>query len=133
MSPNGQQTQTLSPYERIGGAEAVQSVVDLLYWMIMRDKQVKGYFNAAYLPNVMSHMVKLLSQLLGGPRQYAGRHLNAAHRHLNITPEHYDRVARYVVASLLIHHVPDDIIDTVKGVIADTKKDIVSMPQTGEG
>jgi hemoglobin len=127
--PTAQQpvAEQASPYLRIGGATAVQSVVDFLYFLVMRDEQVKPYFNQAYLPAVKAHMVKLLSQVLGGPREYTGRQLGEAHAHLGIRAEHYARVGRYVVASLLVHHVPADIIATVEDVLADTAADVVTV------
>ncbi|NJC71985.1 group 1 truncated hemoglobin [Planosporangium thailandense] len=133
MSTPGYPAQSLSPYERVGGVKAIQSVVDHLYFLIMRDEQVKRYFNQAYLPSVKAHMVKLLSQLLGGPREYTGRELDDAHRHLCIEPEHYARVGRYVLASLLVHHVPEDIVEVVKDVLVAHEEVIVAAPRTGVG
>lgn len=121
-------------FERIGGATAVRRVVDRLYACIVRDDQLfLTYFEPIDLPRLKAHMVKLLSQVLGGPAGYSGRDLREAHAHLRdangspvrVTAAHYHRVCDYVIAALLIEHAPPDVVDAVKGVLAQVQGDIV--------
>jgi hemoglobin len=115
-----------TPYDVIGGARAVRAVVDRLYFYISRDDDLfNNYFRETNLGALKAHMVALLSQTLGGPKQYEGREMAEAHARLHIAPAHYDRVADYVEASLLIEHCPRAILALVQDVLASLKPAIV--------
>jgi truncated hemoglobin YjbI len=60
-----------SMYARIGGAPTVRRVVDRLYaWIFHDDVLYLRYFANVDKPTLKAHMVRLLSQVLGGPTQY---------------------------------------------------------------
>lgn len=123
---------TPSPYEVIGGAATVRSAVDRLYFWISRDDELFNlYFRDVNLGALKAHMVALLTQTLGGPRQYTGREMGEAHKHLRIYPAHYDRVADYVEATLLVEHCPRAILAAVQGVLFELKPVICRPVSTG--
>jgi hemoglobin len=122
-----------SMYARIGGAPTVRRVVDRLYaWIFHDDVLYLRYFANVDKPTLKAHMVRLLSQVLGGPTQYT-RDLGDAHarlrdsegRPVTVTAEHYARVADYVIAGLLVEHPPTDILEAVRGVLASVQPQIV--------
>jgi truncated hemoglobin YjbI len=114
-----------SMYGRVGGADAVRTVVDRLYVLVLEDEQLRPYFETVELPQLKGHMVALLSQILGGPRLYQGRDLAEAHLPLGISNEHYARVGDYLMAALLVAHAPHDIVNAVTGVLESTRDSIV--------
>lgn len=115
-------TSPITPYEIVGGASTVRSAVDRLYFWISRDDELFNlYFRDVNLGALKAHMVALLTQTLGGPKVYSGREMADAHAHLRIYPEHYDRVADYVEATLLVEHCPRAILAVVQGVLAGLK------------
>jgi hemoglobin len=120
-------------YERIGGAEVVRSVVDRLYVLITEDERLRAYFDNVDLAGQKRHMAALLSQVLGGPKEYDGRDLSEAHAPLRITPEHYALVGDYLTAALLIAHAPRDIVDAVGEVLAASRGQIVAGADVGAG
>lgn len=120
---------TSSMYERIGGAETVRSVVERLYVLIIEDERLRGYFDTVNLAGQKRHMAALLSQVLGGPKEYDGRGLAEAHAPLHITPEHYALVGDYLTAALLIAHAPRDVIDAVADVLAASESQVVTDPR----
>jgi len=124
-------TSTPSMYDRIGGSPTVRAAVDRLYAWIARDDELwVNYFQGVDLPTVKGHMVKLLSQTLGGPKQYSGRDLKQAHAHLNIKGSHYDRVVDYVLASLLVAHAPRDVMAAVEGVLLDLRPQLCTSEES---
>jgi hemoglobin len=116
----------VSFYERIGGEPAVSEAVDRLYRVILADDRLSPYFGHADLAQLKGHMIALLSQVLGGPADYSGRELRAAHTGLGVTPEHYDLVGAYLVGVLAGLGADDEILDAVRGVLAATAGDIIA-------
>lgn len=116
------ETEAPSMYERIGGAPTIRKMVERMYfWIKMDDQLWLTYFVGYDLATIKAHMVKLLSQLLGGPKQYDGRQLGEAHAHLHIRLGHYDRVRDYVLAALLVEHPPQDVLEKVQNVLASSR------------
>jgi hemoglobin len=124
-------TDPQAPYYVIGGAPTIRRMVELIYGWIKYDDQLwLKYFAGMELATIKAHMVALLSELLGGPKNYKGRTLAEAHAYLGITTAHYARVRDYVIAALLVVHAPDDIIKTVESILKDAEANIVTVLQT---
>lgn len=116
----------LTPYERLGGAPAIKRMVDILYGHItMDDKLYLRLFQNVDLARLKHHMVALLSQILGGPKQYDGRALSEAHAGLGITDDEYDRVGSYVMSGLWALVPPADIVAAVSDVLENNRSVIV--------
>jgi hemoglobin len=71
-------------------------------------------------------MVLMLTTVLGGPDNYAGRSLAEAHQPLDIPVGHYARVGEHLVATLTQLGVPTDIIEDVRGVLASVQDQVVA-------
>lgn len=122
-----------SAYERIGGAPAVKAVVDRFYQHVIADPELAVYFHRldeAGFATLKRHQVAMLSQVLGGPRQYTGRELGEAHRALHITARHYRRVAHLLVGTLWEFKAPEEIIFEVSEVLTNLAAVIVE-PRPG--
>ncbi len=117
---------SVSDYERVGGAPAIRLVVDRFYDLVLADAELAGYFDGMDLARIKRHQVLLLSQVLGGPVSYDGRDLAAAHRHLEVTAAHYDRVAQYLTGLLWKLDVDTDIIFRVADTLAAVRAQIVA-------
>ena len=113
-------------YARVGGDPAVTEAVDRLYRVILADDRLRPYFLGVDLPRLKSHMVALLSQLLGGPESYSGRELRAAHAGLDISRAHYDLVGAYLIGVLAGLGADDELLSAVRSVLTDTADDIAS-------
>lgn len=115
-------------YQQIGGAQAVRKVVDDLYLHALKDEQLSPYFDGVDLPTLKRHMVLLLTKVLGGPDNYAGRGLAEAHQGLDITREHYERVGHVLLGVLWENRVGVDVLMHVSGVLTAVKEQIVREP-----
>ena len=114
-----------SHYDRVGGKPAIREVVEQFYARVLDDDELAPYFTDADVSEVKRHQVLLLSQVLGGPAEYDGRELGAAHRGLGITSDHYDKVVGHLVAVLTELGADDEVLAAAGGVVAGVKGDIV--------
>ena len=117
-----------SHYDRVGGKPAIREVVEQFYARVLDDDELAPYFTDADVTEVKRHQVLLLSQVLGGPAEYDGRELGAAHRGLGITSDHYDKVVGHLVAVLTDLGADDELLAAAGGVVAGVKADIVENP-----
>lgn len=112
-------------YDRVGGRPAITEVVERFYARVLDDDDLSPYFDDADVAAVKRHQVLLLSQVLGGPKEYDGRDLGEAHRGLGVTSDHYDKVVSHLVAVLVELGADDELLEAAGGVVAGVKDDIV--------
>jgi hemoglobin len=115
----------MSAYERIGGAPAVIEAVDRFYRRLLADDELSHFFTGTDLPQLKRHQVALISQVLDGPKAYAGRELAEAHRGMDIATGQYKAVGAHLTAVLEELEVPPDIIESVEQVLASVAPDII--------
>src|SRR5687767_612544 len=82
-----------SLYDKYGGFATVSSLVQNFYNKVMASQSLEPYFASVDMARLMDHQVKFFCMVLGGPNNYTGRALRAAHSHLHITPAAFDEVA----------------------------------------
>ncbi|MGW4499869.1 group I truncated hemoglobin [Micromonospora sp. NPDC004336] len=114
-----------SHYERIGGAASVKAAVELFYDRVLADPELAGYFTGVDMVGQRRHLALMLTVVLGGPNEYAGRGLAEAHQPLRITPEHYAMVGGHLTTTLTELGVPADVVADVQGVLAQVRDQVV--------
>ncbi|MBM7502803.1 group 1 truncated hemoglobin [Agromyces aurantiacus] len=125
--------QAQSDYAAVGGGPAIAQVVDRFYQLVLGDEQLSGYFEGIEMVRLKRHQVALVSQVMGGPVEYSGRDLRAAHEGMNISREDFGAVAGHLVTALSEAGVERPIIDRVVGTIAGTEPDIVVEARSAAG
>ncbi|KAJ3306891.1 hypothetical protein HDV03_003928 [Kappamyces sp. JEL0829] len=65
-----------------------------------------------------------MNHVFGG-KEYNGKGMKAAHKHLKLTDEHFNRVATHLSESLLFLGVESGLVDQVMAVVATTKNDVL--------
>lgn len=121
-----EETAPASHYDRIGGASAVKAAVDLFYDKVLVDPELAGYFSDVDMVGQRRHLTLMLTTVLGGPDEYAGRGLAEAHQPLNIPVEHYAMVGGHLVVTLTELGVPADILADVQTVLGQVQDQVVS-------
>ncbi|MEU1399439.1 group 1 truncated hemoglobin [Micromonospora zamorensis] len=121
-----EETAPASHYDRIGGASAVKAAVDLFYDKVLVDPELAGYFSDVDMVGQRRHLTLMLTSVLGGPDEYAGRGLAEAHQPLNIPVEHYAMVGGHLVVTLTELGVPADILADVQTVLGQVQDQVVS-------
>ncbi|SCL72912.1 hemoglobin [Micromonospora citrea] len=116
----------VSHYERIGGASSVKAAVELFYDKVLADPELAGYFTTVDMVGQRRHLALMLTVVLGGPNEYAGRGLAEAHQPLGVTPEHYAMVGAHLTATLTELGVPADVVADVQDVLAQVRGQVVA-------
>jgi hemoglobin len=131
MTESDSSTAAPSLYDQVGGAPAITEAVERLYRRLLDDARVSAYFAGVDMPQLKRHQALLLSQVLGGPTQYDGRTLAAAHAGLGITPEQYAVVGGHLVGVLEELGAPANVVDAVKSVLGSVQADVVTAQAEG--
>lgn len=122
---NAADEQGMSAYDRIGGAAAVTEAVERFYRRLLADEELAGFFEDTDLAVLKRHQVALISQVLDGPKTYAGRELAEAHRGMEISAGQYEAVGAHLTAVLEELDVPRDIVDHVGKVLESVAPDVI--------
>ena len=122
--------EALSYYDQIGGASTVREAVDRFYRLVLDDVELAPYFTAIDVAQLKAHQVRLLSHVLGGPNEYEGRELAAAHGELGITQAHYNKVGDYLTGVLTTMGAGEEIVAAVGSTLAGVQSQIVTKPNT---
>lgn len=69
----------MSLYEEIGGGEAIEAALEVFYEKVMDDPRVSVFFDGLDVGRIKRKQKAFLSMAFGGPKQYDGRTLRAAH------------------------------------------------------
>ena len=114
-----------SLFEKVGGEPAVKAVVSDFYKRILEDDLLKPYFEHTDMAAQHKHQELFVTMALGGPKDYNGRSMKEAHKGLGITEEAFNHVATHLSDALLASGVEEADKDTIIGVIASLKSDVV--------
>jgi len=119
-------------YERLGGFNAIASVVDRFSDEIVKDPKLninpalKEWNHTGHLAGLKFMRTLWLCQAAGGPFQYTGKALGEAHRDLHIRPEEFDEVGVEIGRALDFFKVPEREKREVLAAIVANKADVVS-------
>ena len=120
----------MSLYERIGGAPAINVAVDRFYERVLADPMLAPFFEHVSVSRLKSHQFNFLSQALGGPQQYSGASMSAAHSRLRIEHRHFHAVSVHLVETLRGLGVSEDIIGEVAAAVAALASQVVNVPES---
>jgi hemoglobin len=115
-------------YDRLGGADGVEAVVDEFYDRVLADERLAPYFEGVDTDALRDHQRRFISHVAGGPIEYDGRGMAAAHDHLDVTDDDFDRVADHLDASLRAFDVAASDRTALLEAVAALKTDVVSAP-----
>lgn len=100
--------QTDALFDQIGGARAIEDLVETFYAMMMADPQLAHYFAGFSVAKIKQHQHMFLTAVTGGPNIYVGRPLRVAHAALQISAQHFDRTAGHLDAALTAKGIDPD-------------------------
>ncbi len=115
-----------SLYDKYGGFPTVSAVVHAFYDKLLDDDDLADFFDGVPMDRLMDHQVKFLCKVLGGPDNFNGRALKAAHANLDIDEEAFSLVAGHLKETLEESGVEPQDVTTILGIVASTKDDIVT-------
>jgi hemoglobin len=117
-----------SLFERLGGRDAVNAVVDTFYDKVMKDVRIKHFFEGVDMNRQRGKQKAFLTMAFGGPTKYSGQDMRTAHAPLvarGLNDSHVDAVIELVGASLKEHGVPDADIAAVAAIAESVRDDVL--------
>ena len=92
-----------SLYEQLGGAEGMETAVEVFYRKMLSDERVAHFFDGVDMDRQMAKQAAFLTMVTGGPNHYTGRDMKAAHAHLvaqGLNDSHVDVVVAHLGETL---------------------------------
>ncbi|MBW0017743.1 MAG: group 1 truncated hemoglobin [Mycobacterium sp.] len=118
--------QTVSIYDRIGGYEAIEVVVEDFYVRVLADDQLSGFFTGTNMSRLKGKQAEFFAAALGGPQPYTGAPMKQVHQGRGITMHHFGLVAGHLGDALAAAGVPAETVAEIIGVVAPLAGDIAS-------
>jgi hemoglobin len=116
-------------YDRIGGHEALEVVVDDFYVRVLADGQLSGFFTGTNMNRLKGKQVEFFAAALGGPEPYTGAPMKQVHQGRGITMHHFSLVAGHLAEALTAAGVSPATVTEILSAIAPLAPEIAS-PET---
>jgi hemoglobin len=114
-------------YQRIGGYQALEVVVEDFYCRVLDDEHLSGFFAGTNMNRLKDKQVEFFAAALGGPKPYIGAPMRQVHQGRGITMHHFNLLAGHLTCSLSAAGVPEatiaEILDTIAPLAADIASD----------
>ena len=117
-------------YDRIGGAVAIDAVVDGFYARVLADDDLAPMFDGVEMKRQRSMLTSFVSMAFGGPEPYSGRNIVDMHARVDVTRSNMDAVLGHLLDAMTEVGVDErliaeaaDIVVPVADVIADASAD----------
>ncbi len=117
-------SQTL--YEKYGGFKTISRVVMSFYEIALDSDEIGHFFEDIDMPRLIDHQTKFVSSLMGGPASFSDDRIEAVHRHLGISHDHFDVMSELFGEALEMHGMSERDIKTALGAIEGKRSIIVS-------
>ncbi len=118
--------QPTSIYDKIGGHEAIEVVVEDFYVRVLADDQLAGFFAGTNMNRLRGKQTEFFAAALGGPEPYTGAPMKQVHQGRGITMHHFSLVAGHLGDALAAAGVPSATVTDILGAIAPLAPDIAS-------
>ncbi|MGE0174574.1 MAG: group 1 truncated hemoglobin [Oligoflexales bacterium] len=117
-----------SLYERLGGAAAIDSVVETFYRYVLSDDRISGFFDDSDMDRQIAKQKAFLTMAFGGPVHYSGQDMRNGHAHLvsrGLNDAHFDTVVELLGQTLQDHHVAPEMIAEVASIAESARSDVL--------
>lgn len=120
-------------FERLGGLDAITSVVDSFVARCAGDDRINRKFERTDIPRLKKMLVDQVWGAAGGPCTYTGREMRETHDGMGVTAGEFDALVEDLVATLNDFAVPKTEQDELLGLLGPMRVDIVEdeSPKTG--
>lgn len=130
----GEDAETPSLYDRLGGVYAIAAVVDVFMDKLFvndilnANKAIDEARKRVPAAGLKYRVTEMMCMATGGPCSYTGRDMKATHANLNITEAEWDAMIADFVATLTEFKVPEAEQKELSAILLSTKGDIVMAP-----
>jgi hemoglobin len=123
LSNTGAAASTL--YERLGGYDAIQAVVDQTITNVAADRRINKFFAHADIPHLRRSLADQICAAAGGWCIYTGRDMKTAHAGMHIHSRHFNALVQDLGMALSKFKVPAKEQHELVAILAPLKGDIV--------
>jgi hemoglobin len=122
-----------SLYERLGGLDAINAVIDSFVALCAADDRINPKFERTDIPRLKKMLVDQVCEATGGPCTYTGRSMRETHDGMGVTAGEFDALVEDLVATLDEFDVPKAEQDELLAVLGAMREEIVEIesPETG--
>ncbi len=124
-TPTGAPSEQRTLYERLGGLDAITSVVDQFLANVVADARINARFANSDAARLRQMLIDQICNATGGPCEYTGKSMVEVHTGMNITDDEFDALVEDLVASLDKHQVPEAEKNELLTALGGMKGDIV--------
>ena len=124
--PTSAMAQTRTLYERLGGYEPIQAVVDQSIKYIAADRRINRFFAKADIANLRRQLADQICVASGGPCIYTGRDMKSAHAGMGVKNSHFNALVQDIGKALNKFKVPAREQRELVAALAPTRRDIVT-------
>ena len=114
-----------TPYDRIGGADAVEEIVGDFYQRVMADPELSTFFANTDIERLLAMQREYIATALGGPGNYSSSRLRDAHTGRGIKGRHFVRFLDLFMETLGDRGLDDDDIDRIMDRMAIASTDVL--------
>lgn len=115
-----------SLFERLGGEAAINAAVDVFYRKVLQDDRISHFFDTVDMERQHVKQKAFLTMAFGGPNNYTGKDMRAAHAKMKLTDEHFDAVVENLASTLKELGVGDSDIGEVAKIAESTRNDVLN-------
>ena len=113
-------------YEQLGGEPAIDATVKVFYQLVLKDPLLAPFFAKTDMAAQHRMQASFLNHVLGH-KEYNGKSMRAAHKHLRLEERHFNRVAELLAQAMLSLGVAQPLVDEVITLAATTKNDVLGL------
>lgn len=113
-------------YDRIGGYEAIEAVVEDFYVRVLGDERLAGFFTGTNMNRLKGRQVEFFAAALGGPEPYTGAPMKQVHQGRGITMHHFGLVADHLAEALAAAGADAETVTEILGAVAPLASEIAS-------
>ena len=106
-------TENISLYERVGGEEGIDRLVNIFYSKVLADKNLVDFFSNTSIERLKKMQKEFFSVALGGPIEYSDMDLSRAHQGKGIRVMHFKGFVDHLIDTLSEFDISEDEINQV--------------------
>jgi hemoglobin len=114
-----------SLYQRLGGEQGVENIVDGVLSGIEHDQSIVHHFADTDIPRFRGLLIEQFCQLSGGPCKYTGVSMQESHTGYNITQAHFDALVNHLISAMQQQNVAIEAQNEFLAILAPMYKDVV--------
>jgi hemoglobin len=122
-----------SLFERLGGKDAISTVVDAFVASCAADGRINGKFARTDIPRLKANLVDQICEATGGPCTYSGRDMRTTHDGMAVTGGEFDALVGDLVATLDQFGVGEAEKAELLAALAPMRADIVEVETSETG